>query len=107
MNVAFTALTLVSLVLMTVTAPADALPAMIRGVSDAVLLLLKLTAIYAVWIAVLKMAERSGMSRALSRALRPVTRRLFKERARKATTSSPSTSRPICWGWAERALPPP
>ena len=78
MNVAFTALTLVSLVLMTVTAPADALPAMIRGVSDAVLLLLKLTAIYAVWIAVLKMAERSGMSRALSRALRPVTRRLFK-----------------------------
>lgn len=78
MNIAFTALTLISLVLMTFAAPSDALPAMTGGVTDAAVLLLKLTAIYAVWISVLKMAERAGLSRALSRLLRPVTRRLFK-----------------------------
>ena len=69
MNIAFTALTLISLVLMTFAAPSDALPAMTGGVTDAAVLLLKLTAIYAVWISVLKMAERAG---------RPVTRRLFR-----------------------------
>ena len=78
MNIAFTALTLISLVLMTFAAPSDALPAMTGGVTDAAVLLLKLTAIYAVWISVLKMAERAGLQRALSRLLRPVTRRLFK-----------------------------
>lgn len=78
MNIAFTALTLISLVLMTFAAPSDALPAMTGGVTDAAVLLLKLTAIYAVWISVLKMAERAGLSRALSRLLRPVTRRLFR-----------------------------
>lgn len=54
MNVAFTALTLISLVLMTVVSPADALPTMIEGVKNAILLILKLTAIYAVWMSVLK-----------------------------------------------------
>lgn len=78
MNAAFTALTLVSLVLMTFTAPAAALPTMIEGVRNAILLTLKLTAIYAVWLSVLKMMQATGLDAKLSRGLRPVIRRLFK-----------------------------
>ena len=78
MNVAFTALTLISLVLMTVVSPADALPTMIEGVKNAILLILKLTAIYAVWMSVLKMMEATGLDVKLSRALRPVIKRMFK-----------------------------
>ena len=72
MNVAFAALTLLSLVMMTFAAPADMLPSMISGVSGAIVLILKLTAVYAVWLSVLKMAEATGLDRKLSRALRPV-----------------------------------
>ena len=84
MNVAFAALTLLSLVMMTFAAPADMLPSMISGVSGAIVLILKLTAIYAVWLSVLKMAEATGLDRKLSRALRPVIRRLFKGESEKS-----------------------
>lgn len=84
MNVAFVALTLLSLVMMTFAAPADMLPSMISGVSGAIVLILKLTAVYAVWLSVLKMAEATGLDRKLSRALRPVIRRLFKGESEKS-----------------------
>lgn len=84
MNIAFAALTLISLVLMTFTAPADALPTMISGVTNAIVLILKLTAIYAVWLSVLKMMESTGLDRKLSRALRPVIKRIFKGESEKS-----------------------
>lgn len=84
MNVAFAALTLLSLVMMTFAAPADMLPSMISGVGGAIVLILKLTAVYAVWLSVLKMAEATGLDRKLSRALRPVIRRLFKGESEKS-----------------------
>ena len=84
MNVAFAALTLLSLVMMTFAAPAEMLPSMISGVSGAIVLILKLTAVYAVWLSVLKMAEATGLDRKLSRALRPVIRRLFKGESEKS-----------------------
>ena len=87
MNVAFAALTLLSLVMMTFAAPADMLPSMISGVSGAIVLILKLTAVYAVWLSVLKMAEATGLDRKLSRALRPVIRRLFKGESEKSYDS--------------------
>ena len=37
-----------------------------------------LTAIYAVWLSVLKMMEATGLDKKLSRGLRPIIRRLFK-----------------------------
>ncbi|HIU21309.1 MAG TPA: spore maturation protein [Candidatus Limadaptatus stercorigallinarum] len=84
MNIAFTALTLISLVLMTFTMPTDALPTMISGVTNAIVLILKLTAIYAVWMSVLKMMESTGLDRKLSRALRPIIKRLFKGESEKS-----------------------
>lgn len=84
MNAVFTAIALVSLVLMTYAAPADALPTMISGAANAITLILKLTAIYAVWLSVLKMAQKTGLDKKLSRALRPVVRRLFKGESEKS-----------------------
>ncbi len=84
MNVAFTALTLVSLVILTVTAPATAFPVMIDGVRNAIVLALKLAAIYAVWLSVLQMAEATGLDKKLSRLLRPVVVRLFKKESDEA-----------------------
>ena len=84
MNIAFTALTLLSLVFMTFAAPTDALPTMITGVTNAIVLILKLTAIYAVWLSVLKMMEATGLDRKLSRALRPVIKRIFKGESEKS-----------------------
>lgn len=84
MNVAFTALTLVSLVIMIITSPATAFPTMIEGVRNAILLILKLTAIYSVWLSVLKMMQASGLDKILSRGLKPLIKRLFKHESDEA-----------------------
>lgn len=51
---------------------------MIEGVRGAILLILKLTAIYAVWLSVLKMIEATGLDRKLSRGLKPFIKKLFR-----------------------------
>lgn len=84
MNIAFTALTLISLVILTATTPATAFPTMIEGVRNAILLILKLTAIYAVWLSVLRMMQATGLDQKLSRGLRPIVRRLFKHESDEA-----------------------
>lgn len=84
MNIAFTALTLISLVILTATTPSTAFPVMIEGVRNAILLILKLTAIYAVWLSVLKMMEASKLDQKLSRGLKPLIRKLFKNESDEA-----------------------
>lgn len=78
MNVAFTALTLISLVLLTIVSPATAFPTMLQGVMNAITLILKLCAIYSVWLSVLKMMQATALDKKLSRLLRPLIKRLFK-----------------------------
>lgn len=78
MNAAFTALTLIALVILMINSPSTAFPAMIEGVRNAVQLILKLTAIYAVWLSVLKMMQATALDVKLSSALKPVIRRMFK-----------------------------
>lgn len=84
MNIAFTALTLVSLVIITIISPSTAFPVMIEGVRNAILLILKLTAIYAVWLSVLKMMEASKLDQKLSRGLKPLIKKLFKHESDEA-----------------------
>lgn len=78
MNIAFTALTLISLVMLTYVSPATAFPTMLQGVMSAISLIVKLTAIYAVWLSVLKMMQATSLDKKLSKLLRPVIKRLFK-----------------------------
>lgn len=78
MNIVFTALTLISMVILITVSPATVFPTMIEGVRNAIQLIIKLTAIYAVWLSVLKMMEATGLDKKLSNGLKPIIRRLFK-----------------------------
>lgn len=78
MNAVFFVLTLASLIALTVQSPHSAFPTLIDGVENAIELSIKLVAIYAVWLSMLKMMEATALDKTLSRLLRPVARKLFK-----------------------------
>lgn len=84
MNIAFTALTLISIVLLTIASPATAFPTMLQGVMNAITLIIKLAAIYAVWLSVLKMMQATALDKKLSKLLRPLIKRLFKNESDEA-----------------------
>ncbi len=84
MNIAFTALSLISLILLFVSSPETAFPAMIEGVRGAITLILKLLAIYAVWLSVLKMMQATNLDKKLSRAMSPIIRRIFKNESEES-----------------------
>lgn len=74
----FFLMTTASLILVTVVAPDSAFSIMISGASNAISLALKLCAIYAIWLSVLDIMQKVGMSRALDKLFSPLTKRLFK-----------------------------
>lgn len=78
MNTMFFVMTVASLILVTVVSPDSAFSIMINGASNAISLALKLCAIYAIWLSVLDIMQKVGMSRALDRLFSPITKRLFK-----------------------------
>ena len=78
MNIVFTLLFISSCIYMLVTNPTDIFPSMIEGVSGAINLVIKLIAIYSIWLSVLKMAEQTQLDKKLSRLLKPVVKKLFK-----------------------------
>ena len=78
MNTMFFVMTVASLILVTVVSPDSAFSIMISGASNAISLALKLCAIYAIWLSVLDIMQKVGMSRALDRLISPITKRLFK-----------------------------
>lgn len=78
MNIMFFVMTVASLILVTVVSPDSAFSIMISGASNAISLALKLCAIYAIWLSVLDIMQKVGMSRALDRLFSPITKRLFK-----------------------------
>ncbi len=78
MNVAFVLILISSICMMLATSPSLAFPTMIEGVSGAISLALKLCAIYTVWLSVLKMMQATGLDKALSRIVKPIVKRLFK-----------------------------
>ena len=79
MNAVFLAISLISLVTMTVHSPETAFSSMINGVGSAISLSLKLIAIYAVWLSVLEMMKRTGIDKSLSKLLKPLVRKIFKK----------------------------
>ena len=69
---------------MTITSPESAFPTMIEGVRGAIELSFKLCAIYAVWLSVLKMVEATALDKKLSKILRPVVCKIFKNESDEA-----------------------
>lgn len=84
MSVAFLLISLASLIALLIQSPESAFPAMIDGVSQAIMLIIKLTAIYAVWLSVLKMMQETKLDKALSKILKPITRKIFKNENEEA-----------------------
>ena len=77
-------MTTASICLLIYTSPDLVLSSMIDGASGSIELALALLAIYAVWLSVLEVMQRSGMSGQLARALNPITRRMFKGESEEA-----------------------
>lgn len=67
-----------SLIVLLFVSPSGALPAMLGGAERALTMAVTLFCIYAVWMALSRIAEKSGLSRTAAKALKPLSRRLFK-----------------------------
>lgn len=78
-NIVFIVLTIGGIVLLLInSAPSLAVSVMLEGTLAAITLSVKLCSIYAVWLSVIKMVERGGLSELLAKVCAPVTKRLFK-----------------------------
>lgn len=84
MNIAFLLITFASIVAMIIKSPESAFPTMIDGVGQAIALIIKLTAIYAVWLSVLDMATKTKLDKKLSKLLKPIARKIFKNESEEA-----------------------
>lgn len=84
MNVIFIVIVISSLILLCTTSPESAITVMLNGASGAIQLALKLTAIYAVWLSVLSIMEKTKITNGLYKICRPVCKRLFKGESDKA-----------------------
>lgn len=78
MNVIFTAVFIAAMVAIAISAPDKLLSSLLGGAESAAKMSLTLFCIYAVWMGLSKLAEKSGLSRQMARGLKPITRRVFK-----------------------------
>lgn len=78
MNILFTSVFLLSCFLLLVTNPDGFLSALLDGGKQGASLCVALIATYAVWMGIMKVWEDSGVSKKLSRLLKPIAKRLFK-----------------------------
>ena len=78
MNVLFTVVFLLCLLILLCTAPENFLSAMLGGASRAATLSASLIATYAVWMGLMRVWEDSGVARGVSKLLKPIARKLLK-----------------------------
>ncbi|MDR2091443.1 MAG: hypothetical protein LBP62_07350 [Clostridiales bacterium] len=84
MNALFLIITVVSLAVLTVAAPDSVLGIMIDGGKGALDLALKMTAIYSVWLAVLKIVEKTGLDKKITSLFDPVVNFIYKDENKTA-----------------------
>ncbi|MGN0789507.1 MAG: hypothetical protein ACI4MY_06165 [Christensenellales bacterium] len=78
MNTIYVVMMIGSLLLVTITAPESALSIMLGGAKSAIGLSISLCAIYTVWLSVLQVIDKTGMGKTLSKAFKPLTKKLFR-----------------------------
>ena len=69
---------LVSVCILTFSSPDRVLPVLMDSMKSAVDYTLLLAAVYALWNGLFALLEATGLGKAISKALRPLTRKLFK-----------------------------
>lgn len=84
MNGIFIVVTVIGIILISIRNPDAVIGVMLEGGTNAIDLGIRLLAIYAVWMSVLNMLEKSGISKGLTGLFRPITDRLFKGESDKA-----------------------
>jgi spore maturation protein A len=78
MNAVFALIFIFSAIALLVQNPAAFLPALLEGGSKSASLCISLLASYAVWLGLMQVWEDSGVTRGISRAIKPLCRKLFK-----------------------------
>ena len=78
MNAVFAVIFILSAALLLLFDPSGFLPALLDGASRSATLCLALLSSYAAWLGLMRLWEESGVTRGISRLLRPLSRRLFK-----------------------------
>lgn len=77
MNVIFTIVSIASMIMIALFCPDKLLSSLLDGAESAVKMSLTLFCIYAVWLGLSKLAEKSGLSRNIAKGLKPLSKRIF------------------------------
>lgn len=78
MNILFTIVFLVCTFLLLCTSPESFHAAILDGAGKGAVMCVSLVATYAVWLGLMRVWEDSGVTRGISRLIKPIARRLFK-----------------------------
>ena len=78
MNAIFTVVFFISAVVLLIIQPNGFLSALLEGSAKSATVCVSLLATYAVWLGLMQVWEDSGVSRAVSRLLKPLAKKLFK-----------------------------
>ena len=78
MNILFAFVFLISTLLLLFSAPESFLAALLDGAGKGASVCISLVATYSVWLGLMRVWEDSGVSRAVSKLVKPLAKRLFK-----------------------------
>jgi len=84
MNIIFGIILILSTLILIIKSPETLLSSMLSGGEKALTLTLKMVVIYAVWLGVFELLERSGMAKKFAKLLKPLNRFLFGKVPEKA-----------------------
>jgi len=87
MNAIFAVIFIASLILLTIIAPDKLLSTLLGGAENAVKTSLTLFCVYAVWMGLSRLAEKSGLSKGAAKALMPLSKKVFKTENQAALES--------------------
>jgi spore maturation protein A len=105
MNVIFCLLFIACAVILAITQPTSFLPALLDGASKSGATCVGLIATYSVWLGLMKVWEDSGVTRAISKLLKPLAKKLFLVQDDETLTAVSMNLSANCLGLAGVATP--
>lgn len=78
MNAIFTAVFIISALILAITAPDKFIPALTSGGESALKVAVTLFCVYAIWMGLSAVAEKCGLNESFAKAAKPLTKRVFK-----------------------------
>lgn len=78
MNILFIAISVLSVIVLTITNPNEILLALSSGATSAIKLTVSLIGVYAVWLGFIEIMKDTNLSNKLSNLLKPLIKKLFK-----------------------------